>query len=330
MKEIVFTLSFVFGLHAVVSAADLIVAAPERKAVGVLPTPSMPTNSAVQLFRQLLALNPQARAQALAAKTPAARQVLEARLSEFESLLPPDRELRLRQLQLRAYLIPLMHTPASNRVVRLAVIPLDDRKLVEDRLRVWDIMPPALRQEVLENETVLHYIFPLESPTLAQPQISSLQGLSPQQREKLDKDIARLRALSPDEREKNFDRTRRFFELNNREKEKILATAGQSQQEQLAKTLRAFQQLPRPQRDLCMEGVSKFTQLTPEERLQFLHNCERWQAMTPEQQTALRAAITRVAPRPPMPPLPKGLTGYPSFFLPLQAHSVSLTNVINH
>jgi hypothetical protein len=114
--------------------------------------------------------------------------------------------------------------------------------------------------------------------------------------------------------------------LDNREKARILASTGQTQQEQLAKTLRALQQLPKTQRDLCMEGLSKFTQLTPEERLQFLQNCERWQAMTPEQQNSLRLTLTRVPPRPPTPPIPSGLTGYPNFFLPLRPYTVALTN----
>jgi hypothetical protein len=179
MKQSFVILGFVLGLRAALSAADINFVAEERKATALLTTPPMPTNSAVQYFRQLLALSPQQRAQILAAKTPEARQVLEMRLSEFESLQPADRELRLRQLQLRAYLIPLLHTPAGSRATRLAAIPPDDRKLVEDRLQVWDMMPPALRQEVLDNETVLQYIFPLESSPSAGRLRPSLQGLSP-------------------------------------------------------------------------------------------------------------------------------------------------------
>ena len=49
-------------------------------------------------------------------------------------------------LQLRCDLIPLMHLLPTNRTARLAAIPEDDRKLVEDRLREWDILPPDLRK----------------------------------------------------------------------------------------------------------------------------------------------------------------------------------------
>jgi hypothetical protein len=324
MKQIVFTLGFVFGLHAGASAADIYFAAPGRKAVVGLPTPPVPTNSAVHFFRQLLALSPQEREQDLAARTPEARRVIEAKLSEFTPLSPAERELRLQLLQLRSDLIPLMHLAPTNRTARLAAIPPDERKLVEDRLREWDILPPDLRQEVLENEQVLRYIFPLAAgaPALGQ---ALLQNVSQQEREKLEKAIARWQAIPKEEQEKIFARTRRFFDLNDGEKEKILAAVAQTQGEQLKRTLRALQQLPKPQLDLCMEGLSKFAQLTPQERLQFLQNCERWQAMTPEQQKAWRNAVTHVPPRPPLPPMPRGLTGYPSLFLPL-AYPVSATS----
>lgn len=328
MKQIAVTLGFLFGLHAVLvtaTAAGANLGEPERRAAVPVPTPPLSTNSPAQIFRRLLAFSPQERAQFLAAKTPEVRKVLEAKLSEFEPLSPAHRELRLRQLQLRWYLVQLRQMQPSNRVARLALIAQEDRKLVEDRLTIWDGMTPELRQEVLENEVVLEYIFTLESSTPAQRE-TILRGLSRQQREKLDKDIARLQAVPPEQRDNMYNRFQQFFDLNDREKERILASAGQSQQEQLAKTLRAFQQLPKPQRDLCMEGLSKFTQLTSEERLQFLQNCERWQAMTTEQQNALRSIITRVAPQPPTPPQPKGLPGYPTFYPRLKAYSVAATN----
>ena len=325
MKQIVFALGFVFGLQAVVSGADINFTAEGRKAATAAPMPPLPTNSVSQLFRRLLALSPQERAQDLAARSPEARRVIEAKLSEFTPLSPAERELRLRLLQLRCDLLPLMHIAPTNRATRLAAIPEEERGLVAERLHEWDMLPPDLRKAILENEKVLRYIFPLDAVTNSQRPIN-LRNVSPQEREKLEKDMARWRVIPREEQERIFARTRRFFDLDEREKEKILAAVAESQREQLQRTLQAFQQLPRTQLDLCMEGLSKFTQLTPQERLQFLKNCERWQAMTPEQQKVMRAAVNRVPPMPSVPPLPQGLTGYPSLLRPLQAYRVSATN----
>jgi hypothetical protein len=329
MKQIVFALGLVFGLQAVVSGAEVNFAAEGRKASSTPPTPPLPTNSVSQLFRQLLALSPQEREQDLAMRTPEARRVIAAKLSEFTPLPPAERELRLRLLQLRCDLLPLMHLSPTNRGARLAAIPEEERRLVEDRLREWDLSPPDLRKAILENEKVLRYIFPLDSGTTAQHPVN-LRNVSQQEREQLERDMARWRAIPREEQERIFARTRRFFDLDEREKEKILTAVAQAlaqaQREQLERTLHSLQQLPKPQRDLCMEGLSKFAQLTPQEQLQFLKNCERWQAMTPEQQKAMRAAVSRVPPMPTLPPMPQGLTGYPNLLVPLHAYRVSATN----
>ena len=66
--------------------------------------------------------------------------------------IPDERELRLRATELRWYLLPLLQESPSNRDARLAQVPADLRDLVKTRLDEWNILPPPLQQEFLENE----------------------------------------------------------------------------------------------------------------------------------------------------------------------------------
>ncbi len=326
MKQIVLTLSVAAGLHGLVMtlpAADVNFAAPDRKSLAPVPYPPAPTNSPVHYFRHLLALSPPDRAQVLAAKTPETRKVLEAKLSEFASLTPAEAESRLQMMQLRLHLRPLMQMAPTNRAARLASVPPEDRRLVEDRLRRWDIMPPQLRQEILDNELALQHVFRLESSTPAQRE-TLLQTLPPAQRERVAQDMARWQQLSEAERQRITRRVEQFFNLSEKEKGAILSGVAQAQREQLQHSLRSLQQLSKAQRDLCLEGLSKFNQLTPQQRLDFLKNCERWQAMTPGQQKAWRDTVARVAPQPPLPPVPA--PGSSLFNPQLKATPVAVTN----
>src|SRR5256885_12585964 len=101
----------------------------QEKAAPLPPLPPWPP--AQKSFRQVLAMNPAEREQFLSTRTPEQRRVLQARLHEYESLPPLEREARLCSLGLRLYLRPLMEVPVSNRVERLNSVPQPERKLVE-------------------------------------------------------------------------------------------------------------------------------------------------------------------------------------------------------
>src|SRR5687767_12473843 len=102
--------------------------APITAAGRTVPAPPLPP---VPLdFRQLLAMTPAEREKILATRSPQDRQLLEAKLKEYDALSPEQREARLKSLQLRLYLRPLMKMDHSNRVERLATIPEADRELI--------------------------------------------------------------------------------------------------------------------------------------------------------------------------------------------------------
>lgn len=312
---------------ALAQTAERAAAAPAPKTVSALPTPPLPKPPIVY-FRELLALRPEELEQSLADKPEAQRNFLKAKLQEYTSLNPEEREARLRATELRWYLRPLMETHPTNRIPSLTAIPDDYRPLVEKRLEQWDLLPLELQREVLENEWLIQHFPPGESGTPTQ-QVAVRQGVAPDRREELERDLARWLALPQEKRQRMCDRFQQFFELPPEEKAKTLNALPEEERRQMEKTLRAFEQLPPAQRRLCINSFSKFANMTPDERAHFLKNAERWKEMTPEERRTWRTLVTRLPPLPPAfgePPLPPGAPkSKPT--PPLPGGSPNLTNV---
>ncbi len=296
------------GLALASQAAD----APVPTAQGTPPaeqgfteTRSQPSrlHSPIGDFRDLLAMTPAAREQALVEKSEHHRQYLQAKLQEYESLTPDERELRLRATQLRWSLLPLMQLAPAGRAERLASVLEEDRKLVEERLKQWDLLSPVVQKELLENQMTIDYFVQLETSTPAQREII-LKRFSPERRAELEEDIAQWRASPADQRQRMVANFNQFFKLSEKEKGKILATFSQSERQRMQKTLDAFEKLPSEQRTHCIESFHKFSNMTPAERNQFLQNAERWESMTPGERESWRNLVSKL---PPLPPLPPGL-----------------------
>ena len=183
------------------------------------PTP--PAMSPVALFRKLLAMSPGERTDFLTNHPPEFRARILVKVHEYEILDPDERELRLRATELRWYLMPLLQTTATNQAEQLARVPDDLRELVKSRLTQWDILPPPLKQEFLENDRALHYFIRVEAPG----------------------DSAADGALNP-QRQKISDQFNQFFELTPEEKQITLNTLSAPERVQMEKTLQSFDQLP--------------------------------------------------------------------------------------
>src|SRR5258706_5604418 len=139
------------------NSAPVVPAAPPSPPVGKSP---------VAVFRELLAMNPQERRDALTNRTPEVRKQILAKIREYESLKPNQRELKLLSTELRWYMLNLMGTPPSNRVDRMAEIPQDMRQLVTARLAAWDKLPAGDQAALLTNQVTLQYFSePSDQPT---------------------------------------------------------------------------------------------------------------------------------------------------------------------
>ncbi len=259
-----------------------------------VPFPPLP-KPPVTYFRDLLALSPGELDRALASIAEPGRRRLQAKLQEYASLMPEEREARLRATELRWYFAPLMRTPPTNRVAQLALVPDEYRTMVEERLKLWDALTPEIQQQVKDNEWTIPFIL----QAAASPKSSLTNDLPLPQREKLEQQLASWRALPSNQRQRLCDRFQQFFELSSREKEKILSALPDNERAEVDKTLHAFANLPSEQRGGCVNAFRKFANMTEEERAHFLRNAERWKAMPRDDRQALRTLVIQLPPLPP-------------------------------
>ncbi len=282
---------------------------PIRPRVVMMP-PTPVLKSPVDLFRELLAMTPVERRQALTNRPPEVRKRILAKLREYQTLKPEERELRLRVTELQWYLLPLMSVPGTNRAAQVAMIPEDIRKLVEQRLNRWDLLPPPMQEELLNNEMTARYFTQFQTETNASEVLSRM---SPARRAKLEAGLDHWRSLSEEERRKTLEGFNEFFELTPAEKKKALDTLSEAERQQMEKTLQAYGKLSPAQRIQCTSSFEKFTGMTLAERQQFLKNAERWKLMSPSERQTWRELVSMaplmpsqrlLPPLPPQPPLP--------------------------
>ena len=298
------------------NAAGVPVATKSFSAPANIMPPPAPMPSPVNVFRQLLVMTPQDRANYLTNRAPDIRDRILAKVREYLALDPDERELRLRATELRWYLLPLLRESPTNRAAGLAQVPDDLRGLVQSRLAQWSLLPPSLQKEFLENEGTLHYFSHVDSTNSPPPG----GRLAPS-----DADQAHWNALSEDDRGRIAGEFNQFFELTRVEKQKTLNTLSGTEKAQIEKTLVTFSNLPPAQRAQCIRAYTKFAGMSPEDRADFLKNAERWSQLPPKERQAWRDLVAQV---PLWPPLPHALNMPPPLppHLPPRPHPMVATN----
>jgi hypothetical protein len=260
------------------------------------PVPKPP----ISFFRDLLAMSALERENALTNRPVETRQMILAKVHEYESLKPDERELRLSVTELRWYLRPLMTAPATNRPAQLAPIPEKQRKLVEDRLREWDKLPPEVQKDLLENEATLSYLAEIEGRSDEQRR-ELLNNLSAVRRELLEEGINRWAAMSEDQRQATLNRFNRFFALTVQEKEKVIQALSEPERRQVERMMQVLGKLSPEQRDEYLSSFAKYASLSLTERQEFLRSAEHWKQMSSAEQQAWRELVKRLPPLPPLP-----------------------------
>lgn len=278
------------------------------------PPPLPPSHSPVDFFRRLLAMSPEDRENFLTNRPPEVRKRILVKVNEYEALNPDERELRLRATELRWYLMPLLRESLANRAARLARVPDGVRPLVEDRLEEWQILPPPLQQEFLDNEHILRYFAHVDATNSLAEETS---------REPDEAERAHWNSLSEGERRQIAAGFNQFFALTPDEKQKTLNTLSDAERAQMEKTLQSFDKLPPGQRAECVGAFAKFASMSAREQSEFLENAERWSQMSPAERQAWRDLVINV---PQWPPLPIGFVP-PSLPPETQPHaSLTATN----
>jgi hypothetical protein len=275
------------------------VAAPPAKSSSTAIMPPVPQmQSPVVFFRELLSMSAAERLNTLTNRSPEVRQRLLQKVKEYQAMPPDERELRLRATELRWYLIPLLRQSPTNRIAMFTQMPDDLKPLAKSRLALWDLLPPPLKQEFLENDRTLHYFAHVEASNNA--------------------------ADPPDSRQLQVtEQFNQFFELTTREKKATLSTLSPTEREQMQKTLDSFEHLPPRQRITCVRSFSQFAGMNPADRTEFLKNAERWSQMSPGERQAWRDLVAHV---PQWPPLPQSVLMPPPPPPPKTNHPTMATN----
>ena len=260
-----------------------------------------PSPSPVAIFRELLAKTPSERLSSLSNRPPESRQRILAKLQEYQRMNADERELRLRATELRWFLTPLLSLPSTNRAGRLAQVPEDLRPLVESRLAHWNVLPPGLQQQVLEEDRNLQLYLQLAGSSVEERQ-RILNRLPADQRVAAEAGFDRWQKLTTTEREQAMQRVSRYFDLKPAEKQQVLARLSDAERRQMESSLQAFERLPRDKRARCLDAFPKFANLTAGERAEFLANVSRWQAMSPSERELFRRLVQQA---PALPPLPR-------------------------
>jgi len=257
---------------------------------------SAAAKSPVAAFRELLNMDPEERAKALADRREETRKRILAKIREYQSLKPDERELRLKVTELGYYLRPLMQAPATNREAQLAVIPEGYRELVQVRLEKWDSLSPATQKRLLLNDAAIRAM--TEMTNSVSTNVMRIRTVMLQQT------IKNWNRLPPNERQELTNRFDDFFQLKPSEVQKAVRMLSPGERTQITATLQKFGNLTPNQRAQCIQSFERLAAMSENERQQFFRNAERWEMMTPKEREEWRKLIETAPSLPAYPRLP--------------------------
>lgn len=270
------------------------------------PAPELPLiPSPIEDFRQMLRAKGEERERLLLDRPEQKRAVLRRKCEFYDKLPEAERERRLKMLELRWFLQPLMSQSPEERATMITGIPPEFRRLVTERLAQWDKLPAEDKKRYLDNEMALQYFTRLQQASPAAQQ--SIPGITDAgQRQRMEEKLAAWRKLSARERQRSYQHFNRFFELPRQEQEKTLDVLSETERNEMQNTLDAFAQLPPEQRRACINAFQKFASMTPAQRLEFFRNAQRWQTMSRKEREQWRNLVNNLPPTPPdgLPPIP--------------------------
>jgi hypothetical protein len=311
-------------IHPLLFWAMLVCLLPWNEAGGqaqnrpVAPQPPIPlrAGSPVDFFRQLITAKPEERDEMLrrrAPDSPQLRAALEQHARRYQDMPAEQRELRLRNMELRYHLTSLFRTAPTNRIERLKSVPERDRPLVEDRLKYWDSLSPEEQQEELKKELLTREIIGAGLPKMP-PNPARLTGSASNQLVRIEQQLVKWQLVPEARRAKAQQYFTNLFELTDEEQagERLLpAQLSEEERQLMERALTQFKQLSPAQRSACVLSFDKLASLSPSERRAFLVNVEEWQKMSAEDRKAWRKLVSKVPPPLPQyyrrPPLPMDL-----------------------
>lgn len=271
-----------------------------------------PRKNPMEDFRRLLALTPEAREKDLADKPEHFREMLLGKLKEYDALTQEQRELRLRSTELRFDMMYLLRATPERRTEKLAAVPEDRRKLLEERLKQWDKLSPELQREVQEHQSTIQYVIRVDAaPASAKEDV--FKDIPPEFRDKVKKRVDELHALPKEKMVAMVDTFHKLFELSDHEQQSILEKLTNDERAKLELKIAEFEKLPPEERKRCIDSARRFNNLSVEDQTRFLTTAQRWEKMSEDERNAWRNLVKQMPPLPPglMPPLPPGVLATP-------------------
>lgn len=294
----------------------MLIACLGAKAVAAEPAPvpeMLPPipPSPIEDFRRWLQMPEEEREKALADYSLNKQEVLRRKLKTYEAMRPEQRDSRLRALELRWYLQPLMSRPAVQRGNYLDLIPARLHEAIKARLEHWDALSEETRREILADEHKRE----LATGYFAQVRRSStnlppMPQLMPPHPADLDKHLNHWGNASAAGRERMTAHLANFFAMGREDQRKALLRLSQTERQEMQKTLAAFARLSPQDRQECVESFQRLATMTAQERSSFLRNAARWLQLSPDERAAWREMVSKLPPMPPEPvheaPMPRG------------------------
>ncbi|MBM3847569.1 MAG: hypothetical protein FJ405_14955 [Verrucomicrobia bacterium] len=262
-----------------------------------LPHPGMPPIPGigqVSFFRELLQMDPGRQAKALANRIPGNRELLEKKLREYEMLSQTERDTRLRALEFHHYMKALMAVPEEVQRTWLTAIPAEYRRLCEDRLRLWNLLPQELKAFVQDNEMKRQWLTRWQGASAAERE-RLLSSMSERQRKEMELNAALWRAMSPSERDKVWRGARQMLELGSDGQRKVLMALTANHREQAERFVDLMSRASVAQRDARLDGLRKFTEMDTVDRARYLRAWEQWQKMTEQERSSWRQLQARIS-----------------------------------
>ncbi|MBL9139578.1 MAG: DUF3106 domain-containing protein [Verrucomicrobiales bacterium] len=272
------------------------------------PLPPLPA-SPVSTFRQLLGMSVEDRERALAHRAEPQRGILRARLVEYAAMSEAQREERLRATDLYWHFQQLLRRTGAERTALLSSAPEVLRPILAERLAIWDRMPSADREALLQQERVVRYFARVRA---TEPQPPPLPGTSmvaaPAMPFRTQNQLAKVQELSPEARRRVESQWREFVEAPTPLVERRLKSMSEQDRKDMEQVLIRFRQLSGPQRQACIDSFARFAEMKPVDRADFLRRAERWEALSSEERAQWRSLVTKL---PPLPPARIGITPPP-------------------
>ncbi len=291
-------------LSAALGAMLTLCVAGAHAAVSPAPPPFPPLpRSPVEIFRELLAMAPDARRTALEARSENQRRILQARLAEYESLPPAAREERLRATDLYWHLSQILRRAPEQRAALIALSPEDLRPILAERIAIWEQLPADDQRVLLEQDRAIRY-FAAVRRNQPPPLPGEVRAPTSPLPRGIQEDLASLQRLTPEQRRRVREQWSRFFEAPAPQVDRTLRAMNAVERRQLTTVLKRLGNLSPEQRRTCIDAFARFATMPPEERATFLWHAERWAALAPEERAAWRSVAARLPPLPPQPQPP--------------------------